>query len=235
VERHGSDAQRSESLQIWMMRRLREDRYLVGPETVEVAVESARLAARRADPGFRAFKRFNLAFCRLWARDIHAALDDFAAAIVDGERAGDVVVLSRCHTYAAVAHRFLLDDDGCARSTDAAHAAASSGKMVEYLAAVEGNRAWLARRRGDGAVARRHAAAAIEQWQRTPLVFGFQWIARLPLLVVAHAEGDQSTVEQQLEVLVSPSQQRFPAEVEGPLLAGDLDETIHRALALGYA
>jgi class 3 adenylate cyclase/tetratricopeptide (TPR) repeat protein len=235
VARDGTEAQRSEALQIWMMRRLREVRYLVSPEIVAVAEESAAIASRWADPGFRAFKRFNLAFCRLWARDLDAALVDFDEAISDGERAGDVVVLSRCHTYAAVAHRFGSDEAGCARATARAEDAARSGEMVEYLAAASANHAWLARRRGDHAEVRRLAEGAIAGWGDMPLVFGFQWMARLPLLAVARAEGDEETVRAQAEFVLSPSQQRLPAQVEEPLAAGAIDAALDAATMLGLA
>src|SRR6185503_7905719 len=113
VDAHGTDLQRAEVLQMVMMRRVREDRYRVDTDILDHAERSAALAASHADPGLRAFKRFNLGFCRLWARQLEAALTDFDAAIADGARAGDVVVLSRCHTYRAVAHRFLLDEHAC--------------------------------------------------------------------------------------------------------------------------
>jgi hypothetical protein len=234
VERHGDDAQRADAGMLWMMRAIRESRYVVDDETLSVAVETAATAARVPDPAFRAYKRFNLAFCRLWARHLRAAIDDFVAAIADAERAGDVVVLSRCYTYRAVAHRFCLDVEACERANELAWAVADKGGMVEYLAAVEGNRSWLALRRNDLDAVTRDAADAIARWDSTELVYGFQWVARFPLLAVAWREGDVDTCEQQAEAILAPSQQRLPGAVESALAAGDFSAAVEAAGALGY-
>ena len=234
VEVHGTDLQRAEALQLVMMRRLREDRYRVDADILDHAERSAALAAGHADPGLRAFKRFNLAFCRLWARQLDAALTDFDAAIEDGARAGDVVVLSRCHTYRAVAHRFGLDEPACEAAIADAMSSAGDGGMVEYVAAAEANRSWVALRRGDVDAVLRHAAAAIAMWETTALVYGFQWTARFPLLAVAREAGDERAVAEQLQWLTRPDQQRLPVEVETPLLAGDVSAAIEAGRALGY-
>ncbi|HEX4906417.1 MAG TPA: AAA family ATPase [Acidimicrobiales bacterium] len=235
VDAHGTDAQRADAGMLWMMRTIRETRYVVDDATLDVAFRTATIADRVTDPAFRAFKRFNLAFCRLWARQLDLAVEDFAAAIDDADRAGDVVVLSRCHTYQAVAHRFRLDDERCMRACDAAWAVAEQGGMVEYLAAVEGNRAWLALCRGDDDVAAHHATSAIERWHSTDLVYGFQWVARFPLLAVAWGAGDVDTCEQQAVAMLLPSQQRLPAAVESALDARDFARAVDVGAPLGYA
>jgi predicted ATPase len=235
VASQGTALQRAEAPQLALMQLMRMNRYRIDQEALHLAQQSASIALEIADPAQRAFKRFNLGFCELWARQLDACLASFDRAIEDAARAGDVVVLSRCHTYRSVAYRFALEDASCAESIGAAEAASGTGGMAEYIGAAHGNRAWLARRRRDWDDARRHANRAIDTWLGLEIVYGFQWIARFPLLAVALDEGDERTAAEQVDRMLRDDQQRLPDNVEVPLLAGDFRRAVNVATALGYA
>lgn len=164
-----------------------------------------------------------------------SALRHVAEATTLAEQAGDVVVLSRCHTYRAVAHRFLLDEESCRAAINAMFAVSEVAGMHEYIGAAEGHLAWLARRSGriDDALA--HAERAIDIWSKTELIYGFQWIARFPLLAIAHAAGDMQTADDQVEILLAAEQQRLPREIEDALKRGDVADALHHGERLGYA
>ena len=209
VSAHGSDRQRIDYLTGRMMTRLRTSRYAISGNILEASQEIIDLAADDPDPAHHAFVVFNHGFCHLWRRELPEARRRFHEARRLAERGGDATVMLRCETYLAVAERFAGEIGRCRDHALAAQALAATTGMVEYDGAAKGNLAWIARREGRPDDARALALGAIEDWAPLPLVYGFTWLARMPLLAVHGTNGAFELAAAQAAAMVEPSAQRL--------------------------
>src|SRR5690606_5958104 len=73
---------------------------------------------------------------------------------------------------------------------------------------------------GRPADARREGVRALELWSESSTAFPFQWLAAVPLLGLAVAEGDLEAAAGHARLLTAPEQQRLPAGCERALTEG---------------
>jgi len=79
--------------------------------------------------------------------------------------------------------------------------------------------AWLAWREGRPAEVRERADAALALWSGSALDWPFQWVCLWPLIAVGLAAGEISEAVATSRKLLTPSQQRFPDELEAAVQA----------------
>ena len=89
----------------------------------------------------------------------------------------------------------------------------------EYLGVVKAHQAWIAWRAGTYAEVQEYSKEAFQLWERSPLVYYYQWTALWPMMGVALAEKRGADAVQYAGMLLDPEQQRLPDELTGLLEA----------------
>jgi hypothetical protein len=89
--------------------------------------------------------------------------------------------------------------------------------MPDYVAAGKGNQAWIAFRKQDILVAEQIGREALEIWERSPLVYPFQWQALWPLIAVAQAQNQEQKSFIYIRALLDSKQQLLPDKLNDEL------------------
>ena len=147
-----------------------------------------------------------------------------------------------------VLHRRLGRLDRVRALAEQSLAASEAMQMVDYMGVARANLAWLAWRSGQNDDASRHAEKALSLWATTVYRYPLQWLALLPRMAVALAEGALERAIESAREMLHPEQQRLDDEVAVPLAEaiasverGDVDlarqaiaNALQGALALRY-
>lgn len=238
----GDRRHRAGLLQAQLMQAYRMSRYVIDDDMLDMARRFAALADDETDHSRRGYQLFSLGFTLVWRRELGEAVDVLSRALRVAGRAGDAVTESRVLTYLTVSERCRGSVDEAAAWADLAFAAAVRTGMAEYEGAALGNQAWAALRRGDERGAEALALSSLEVLDSLQLLYGFQWIPRFPLVVLAQRAGDLAVALEHLRFLDSEHQQRltppFDVAVQEMVAApslGRLDDLVRDAERLGYA
>jgi hypothetical protein len=240
ITAHGSDRQQVDYLTSRLMASLRTSRYAITREILADSQAIVDLAEEDPDPAHHSFVVFNHGFCHLWRRELPEARRRFDEARRLAEQGGDATVRLRCETYLTVTERFAGDTSRCHAHALAARELAATTGMVEYDGAAKANLAWIARREGRLDDARTLALAAIDDWAPLPLVYGFVWLARMPLLALSWADGELEQAVAHAAAMNQPSVQRLSAPMPDLLARASrsdrsaLDDLVEAAEPLGY-
>jgi tetratricopeptide (TPR) repeat protein len=233
IERHGTAWQRASALSVMSSASMRSERYAVDDETVE-DVRAALAAAREAgNIGVAAAQQFALGFALLWAARLDEAETEITEALRESERIGAATLRTPCLTYLTHVYRKRGDVVEVRRLAELALEAARATNMEEYVAQAYANLAWVAWREGDDGRAEELARAAWSDWD-DHLRRVWAWMPVFPLLGLALRAGRDDEARQLAEVLVDPTRQPLPAEVEEALRAGRLTAAASMATAYGY-
>jgi tetratricopeptide (TPR) repeat protein len=248
VERSGTQAQRATFFQNLYMMSLRRDRCVVLEETLGYA--RSALAARQESGSATevALARFLLGFAYLFYGDLDEAEAHMQAALAVGERAGDVVLQSRCLTYLTIVYRKRGQVEETSRYASRASRVATSLHWPEDVAMARANLAWVAWRQGNLSEAQANARAALEEWKALPANYPFYWTALWPLISIALAQDQLSAAIDDARALLAPQQLLLPdalrATVEAATQAWDsgrleaacahLQQAVVLAEELGY-
>jgi tetratricopeptide (TPR) repeat protein len=233
VERHGTAWQRAFLLIITGNASMRSKRYVVDEETVEF-VRAALAAARDSgDIGGTAAQQFALGFALLWAARLDEAEIELSKALVESERIGAATLRTPCLTYLTHVYRKRGDVLEARRLAELALEAARTTHMEEYVAQAYANLAWVAWREGDHGRAEELARDAWSDWD-DHLRRVWAWMPVFPLLGVALRSGRDDEAHELAEVLVDPTRQPLPGELEEALRAGRFTEAATMAAGYGY-
>jgi class 3 adenylate cyclase/tetratricopeptide (TPR) repeat protein len=247
VEAHGSAEQRASFFLNLLGLALRQDRYLVSDENLEIArAVAAAVRGSAASPLWWAV--FNLGFALLWHGDLDEAEAVLRDSLAESERRGDATTRSRSLTYLMVVARMRGDVAGVRDAIATVIERAREASLPEYEAIAIANRAWVEWRTGDEQKAAADARAALDIWEKLPVRYFYDWMALWPLLAIAlaagrpgeaveHARGmlpaTQQKLQQPLRSLVEDAVQRWdagqPAESEEVLRGA-----VEAATTLGY-
>jgi tetratricopeptide (TPR) repeat protein len=225
VERYGTQAQRATFFQNLYMMSLRRDRCVVLEETLGYA--RSALAARQESGSATevALARFLLGFAYLFYGDLDEAEAHMQAALAVGERAGDVVLQSRCLTYLTIVYRKRGQVEETSRYASRALRVATSLHWPEDVAMASANQAWVAWRQGNQSEAQANAQAALEGWKGLQFDYPFRWTALWPLISMALAQDQFSEAINYARALLAPPQLLLPdalrATVEAATQAWD--------------
>ena len=198
----------------------RRDRYAVDEDTLGNCRAALTAWEASGQSSEVSVGHFNLGFAHLWRGELAAAEEHMHAALALTERTGDVVHRSRCLTYLAIAARKGGRVDDVRRYVSRVLPVASAGQMLEYIGTARGNLAWIAWRSGDIAEVVPNGRAAVEVWQKLPIIYAFQWTALVPLVAAAVRSGEIETALGYVRTLLAPSQQRLPTEIDVALADG---------------
>jgi class 3 adenylate cyclase len=233
IERHGTAWQRASALSVMSTASMRSERYAVDDETVE-DVRAALAAAREAgNIGVAAAQQFALGFALLWAARLDEAETEITEALRESERIGAATLRTPCLTYLTHVYRKRGDVVEVRRLAELALEAARATNMEEYVAQAYANLAWVAWREGDDSRAEELARAAWSDWD-DHLRRVWAWMPAFPLLGLALRAGRNDEARKLAEVLIDPTRQPLPAEVEEALRAGRLTAAATMAAAYGY-
>jgi DNA-binding SARP family transcriptional activator len=233
VERHGTARQRGHLLSFMSTASMRRDRYAVGEEALTYVRASLAAARESGDIGDAASARFTLGFALLWAWRLDEAETELAGALAEIERIGAAALRSACLTYLTHLYRRRGDVVAARRYAELALEAARTSHQEEYVAQAHANLAWVAWREGDHDCAERLAREAWSDWD-TRLHRVWAWSPVFPLLGLALRAGRDDEARELADVLVDPTRQPLPAEVEEALRAGRLTDAATLATGYGY-
>jgi class 3 adenylate cyclase/tetratricopeptide (TPR) repeat protein len=246
AEAHGSAEQRAGFFVSIIRLSFRRYRY-ISDQTVEFAWDAYN-AAQEAGPEVLWRIEFQVAFGLLW----HGELDEATAMLQDclqeAERRGEATMKSRATTYLMVAMRKRGDVDGVREAIPFVIKRAREASFPEYEAMAIANRAWVAWRSGDEEMSAADGQAALEEWERLPVRYVFDWMALWPLLAMALTSRQVEQAAEYARQMLSSSQQPLhePARtlVDGAVHAWDngqpaeAEELLRRAVRaagnLGY-
>jgi tetratricopeptide (TPR) repeat protein len=217
VERYGTTRQQARfwsSLAIMLIQR---DRYVVSDEAFAHVRKAVGASREVGDLGVLSSHLFGLGFAQLWRRELDDAEGNMLEALQISEKTGDLTRRSRCLSYLVVAARFLGRVDDAAERASESLTIAEQAELAEYVAMAQANLAWVAWRREALSEAERMAQIALETWSGLhvfgPLGYPFDWMARWPLIGVAHGRGDATRAVRLAEDLTAPGRQLPPAEL----------------------
>lgn len=132
------------------------------------------------------------------------------AALAVGERAGDVMLQSRCLTYLTIMYRKGGQVEETSRYASRALRVATSLLWPEDVAMARANLAWVAWRQGNLSEAQANGRAALEEWKALQVDYPFHWTALWPLISIALAQDQLSAAIDDARVLLAPQQLLLP-------------------------
>jgi predicted ATPase/class 3 adenylate cyclase len=215
VEQHAAPLQRGNFFHGLVLMALRRSRYIANEQTIANAQTS--LAAAEESNVLTEIRnaRFVLGFVYLWAGKLELAEEWLSDTLKLTERAGDIVLQSRCLTYLTVTHRRRGAVENTRCYAEQSLVSATAAKMVEYIAMARGNLAWVYLRNGDAATAFEQASQAVENLGQLPLL----WVTLWPLIGVEMARQQISDAIRHIETLLTPSQMAVPSDLESAMRA----------------
>jgi hypothetical protein len=209
------------------MMALRRDRYFYSSDAVTYSGEALALSLPTGNLGEIASRHFYHGFSHLWSEHLDEAETHLHIAREMTEQNGDLTMLARALTYLAVVYRKRGDIERVRLFAAHGLRIAGEAKMPQYAGMARAQYAWLAWRAGDLVETKRQAKAAIEDWSglgHAQSVVPFRWFALFPLLSVALQEGDIEQAVVWAQHLITPPQQRLPADLttllEGAVASG---------------
>ncbi|MFW5942767.1 MAG: AAA family ATPase [Chloroflexota bacterium] len=211
LELYGAAHQHAEYLAAVSRMHCRLRRYRLTDEHVATRQAALRWARETEDDILIADHQFGLGFILIWAGKPVQALAMLQQAAGAAEALGNVPLQSRCLTYLGIAYRMVDDEARVRESVEKLAPVVAAANNRTYLGVAQALQAWLQWRTGAMEAAENHGRAALRQWGAAIPPYPMQWLARLPLLVVACTRTD-STVDarEQARVMLLPSQQRLP-------------------------
>ena len=248
IETWGSPVQVSRFHAARARRGLRQTRYLADDATLASAERAAATLEEYTDEFLRAETMFMLGFTRLWAGQLDAAAESLTAALEVSRRVGDAMHRLRSLVYLAIVRRRQGNLPEVARLNDEARDLMRQLGLVEYLALVHAEDAWLAWRRGAVSDASEATAASLQFCRTQAPNFPFQWPCLWVKLALEAAGGGLHDAANAAEAMLRPplagqtdgveSQLRriVAARADGnePDLQREIDRGVELARAAGY-
>jgi len=199
---------------------LRRERFLPSDETVEYAKKALEAAVASGDAATEGWARFMFVFTLLFRGALADAEAQTRRGIAQAERAGDVILLARYHTYLVLVLRRSGRVDEVRHATERALSLASGAGMLDYVAVARANQAWVAVREGRRDEAFRLTAEARSDWAALAVTYPFQWTALFPALCTALERGDLACAAELSTAMLAEHQARLPDEIARPLSDG---------------
>lgn len=212
---------------------LRRSDFLVSDELARIDQLVFDARQQSPDEQVRSWASFTHGLTLMWRRDLEAAQQHLQDALVHADHLGSVMLRSRTLTYLMITARLRADAPAAAGLVDVVRETAREAGLPEYEAMAAATSAWLALRSGDHDRVRVEASAALAVWKRMENRYPLDWLAALPLLAAAVADGDSAEAAAHAGTVLSPGQQALPERLAGPLRAGvdaAADNDAHRAL-----
>jgi len=203
---HATAVQRARFFQALTMAGFRRDRYALSPETLAVAREALAASYAAGDPSLIMLNEFMLGFSLQWQNELEESERLLQSSLQKSERAGDVVLQSRCLTYLALVARKRRDDARLRQLVDCCLVVAEAAGMVEYTGVAKANLGWLAWRRKDFEETLRLAREARDIFTSLPMTGPNWWTCCFPMIdALLHLDRAPEALEL-AEILTRPNQ-----------------------------
>lgn len=217
ITERGSGINRMRFLMANCLLNLRKDRYVVSSQMLVNSKEALGISMDHGNLRARIDCQFEYGFLYLWKRELGIAKKHLQDALKMAERSGILPVQVLCLTYLTVVERFGKNIDNVEQLASQAGLLAAAISMPDYVAASRGNLAWCAWRRDDLSQVLQLAQEALSTWEKSPLVYPFQWQALWPLLGMALRTSNENDALKYLDMLLEPRQQPPPAVLNDSL------------------
>jgi tetratricopeptide (TPR) repeat protein len=179
---HATAVQRARFFQALTMAGFRRDRYAISPETLAVAREALAASYAAGDPSLIMMNEFMVGFSLQWRNELEEAERLLQSSLQKSERAGDVVLQSRCLTYLGIVARKRRDDALLKQFVEQTLEVAEAAGMAEYIAVAKANLAWLAWRQKEFEGTVRLGSEALEINKSLPMTGPNWWACCFPMI-----------------------------------------------------
>jgi hypothetical protein len=163
------------------------------------------------------YARFAVSFAHLWHGDLDEAEHYMRLSLADCEHLGDMTTLARAFAYLTVIARKRERADEVRHYAERTLETALVGNMLEYIGSAYGHLAWVALRDGDIAQAYSLAEKGFQTMQPVPIGKVIVWIVLWPLIAAETMNGQTSEAVEHVRVLLGPTQQPQPEDVNSEL------------------
>jgi DNA-binding SARP family transcriptional activator/tetratricopeptide (TPR) repeat protein len=196
---------------------VRQERFAVSEEGIDLAIAYLRAAEEFGQPDKIAYGHFSVGFRYLWAGRPAAANEMLQSGLSLAEQSGLTVVQLLCLTYLACNTRLLHDVAGCRAFAGRALALAGELDNANYVAVALANLAWADWRQEAHEIAMARARQALQNWGDHD--YPIKWLAYWPLLAMAAKEEQWPAAVESAEAMLEFHQQKLPDAMEAALSA----------------
>jgi tetratricopeptide (TPR) repeat protein len=202
--------QRAKFLHVQVMAGFRRDRYAISEQTLGIAKATLDAAREAEIPDLIRLSEFMVGFCHMWRNELDPAESLLQTSLTKSERAGDIILQSRCLTYLTIVARKRRDDDAVRRFAVRSLEVASIASMPEYIAVAKANLGWLMWRQHDVEETLRLGFEAFQIWRELPPAHGPNWWSAGFPLISTLLDVDRSAEAIEIAVaLTGPMQLRL--------------------------
>lgn len=220
VKARGTPVQRAHFFKSLTYLNLRRENFALSLETVGYARDALAASLALGHEAEALDARFMLAFALLFHGSLAEAEERLRATIPMVERAGELTLLSRFLAYLLLLQRRRGSTSEVRSLAPRCRAVAEAANMTEYVGAVQAHLGWLALHDGELSEAKSQAEAALALWSGLTLANPLQWLARMPLLVVALREARLADAVAQARAVLAPLQHQLPDPLHAALTRG---------------
>ncbi len=217
LKQFGTPAQHARSLRCALSETCWRQRSQVDATLVAQAEQTLEWTEATNDPTLVAQARWLTGTIRLMHGDLEPAEADLRAALDLAERTDNLRIQAVCLATLSLLTRLSRQIDCCRQYAERTLELAGRYQFDDCLGMAHADLAWVAWRMGERILVETHGRQALDAWQRSAIVYPFQWTARMPLLAVALAGHDMAAAVAQAQALLHPLQQQLPAELETAL------------------
>jgi DNA-binding SARP family transcriptional activator/tetratricopeptide (TPR) repeat protein len=217
---HGTPSQRVTYREHTFRTEFRRNRSVMTAELVSLAEEIFIIQQEIGNQVAIPSAQFQIGFAHLWHGKPRDAIKPILAALQLAEETDDISLQARCVSYLTVAFRQCDQVEETRRYAEQSLDVTTRAQMPEYIAMARANQAWLAWRADNLGLCQEFCRLAVENWHQLPPNHAsapFQWLARFLLIGVALYQEKYSWAIDEARLILDPSQQRLPQELESPL------------------
>jgi tRNA A-37 threonylcarbamoyl transferase component Bud32/tetratricopeptide (TPR) repeat protein len=209
LQTRATPSQRAKFLNVLVMAGFRRDRYAISNDTLALAEATMKAAQEAGEPALIRMGEFMMGFSHMWRNELDAAQSLLHTSLQKSERAGDIVLQSRCLTYLTMVARKRHDDDGVRHFAERSLAIAQVAGMPEYVAVAKANYAWLAWRQRNFDEVLRIGREAIEVERGLPLAGPNWWAVCFPMIDTLLQLDRSAEAIELAQILIQPQQHRL--------------------------
>ncbi|AUX22449.1 hypothetical protein SOCEGT47_029520 [Sorangium cellulosum] len=216
IAAHGNALQRAHYLHALTQQGILRDRFAASVDTVGYAtacVAAYEAAGEAPDGHWVLSARVSLGIILLLGDELDRADTELSEALWIARPSGDLEIQTRCLTYLSLIQRKRGLVDAARHWAEQSLKLAKAENVREYAGAALANLSWCALRRGDLARAEEAGREALALWNALPLVYPFEWLARLPLCWIALERGRLDGAIAEARAVLDPRQQRLPGRL----------------------
>ncbi len=216
IEEHGTLTQQARMYESLVLVDFRKYRYFQLPDET-LAHAKKQLEAAWASGNRRVFGRAQtiLGFVHMWRDELDEAQKYLLAGLKDVEAVGDVDTMFINLSYMALIGRKLGNPEMTREWAQRTLALADKAKNPFYKASAWGSLAWAELRDGNHELTQAHITAALELLKKVPSPI--QFMALGPALAVEVKQENWETAIEHVKMLLHPSQQKMPDELQSLL------------------